>query len=644
MVVFKRVEMKNFMAVQEATLDLDNRGLVLIEGKNKSNDSFTSNGASKTTLITSITYALYGKTEKGLKADEVVNRIEKKNTYVKLTFFVGEDEYRIERYRKDKTHKNKVLLFCNDKEITGSTNDVTDKAIQELFGIEFNTYVNAIMYGQGDIPMFSQATDKGKKEILESITNVEVYKKAQDIAKEKIKEVEQEQQSKESDIKQLKFKVSMLEEQYNKDLDYYNSVMEQKKQEEATIEQAKKEAQQQRDELTKQIEEVKQNIPQVEEVEFEFSDSYYKAQEAINKIETHKKEKLLPAEQDVTSTFNIIKYDIQELNKKHSQLDTSDHCPVCGSPIDNSHKVKEQHNIQEQLEVKKNQLEQYQEALNKIEDKKLELETKKENIQSIMQVEEEDKNKHQQMIQEQYRKQQSYYAKISELENKKNGITDPVLNDYSYIKKPDEEEHKKEVENINLTIDKHSEDVLQLESNKVQYQQAVEAFGNKGIRSVVLDFITPFLNEKANEYLQVLSGSDISVEFQTQVENTKGELKDKFDVIVTNSNGGTSYKSNSAGEQKRIDLAISFAIQDLIMSKDDISTNIALYDECFDGLDTVGCENVIKLLKDRLNTVGTIFVITHSESLKPLFENVITMVKEDGVSRLEKENRNEVKN
>ena len=145
MVVFNRVEMKNFMAVKEATLDLDNRGLVLIEGKNKSNDSFTSNGASKTTLITSITYALYGKTEKGLKADEVVNRIEKKNTHVKLTFLVGEDEYRIERYRKDKTHKNKVLLFCNDKEITGSTNDVTDKSIQELFGIEFNTYVNAIM-------------------------------------------------------------------------------------------------------------------------------------------------------------------------------------------------------------------------------------------------------------------------------------------------------------------------------------------------------------------------------------------------------------------------------------------------------------------------------------------------------------------
>ncbi|MGI4292156.1 hypothetical protein ACR2WS_26640, partial [Klebsiella pneumoniae] len=65
------------------------------------------------------------------------------------------------------------------------------------------------------------------------------------------------------------------------------------------------------------------------------------------------------------------------------------------------------------------------------------------------------------------------------------------------------------------------------------------------------------------------------------------------------------------------------------------STNIALYDECFDGLDTIGCENVIKLLKDRLNTVGTIFVITHNTELKPLFEQTIKIVKENGVSKLE---------
>ena len=147
MVRFKKVEMQNFMAIKEAALELDNRGLILIEGENKTNESFQSNGSSKSSLVSSITYALYGKTEKGLKADDVVNNKIGKNTYVKLYFDIGEDHYRIERYRKDKENKNKVKLFLNDKDITGSTNDVTDKQIQELFGIDFNTYLNSIIYG-----------------------------------------------------------------------------------------------------------------------------------------------------------------------------------------------------------------------------------------------------------------------------------------------------------------------------------------------------------------------------------------------------------------------------------------------------------------------------------------------------------------
>ena len=119
MAVFKQVEVQNFMAIKEATLELDNQGLILIEGRNKSNDSYTSNGSGKSTLVSAITYALYGKTEKGLKADDVVNKYEKKNTSVILSFDIGEDSYRIERYRKHKEFKNKVKLFCNGKEITG---------------------------------------------------------------------------------------------------------------------------------------------------------------------------------------------------------------------------------------------------------------------------------------------------------------------------------------------------------------------------------------------------------------------------------------------------------------------------------------------------------------------------------------------
>lgn len=636
MVKFKYVKMNNFMAIKEAELELDNQGLILIEGVNKTNDSFDSNGSSKSTLVSSITYALYGKTEKGLKADDVVNKYEKKNTSVILSFNIGEDNYRVERYRKHKEFKNKVKLFCNDKEITGSTNDVTDKQIQDLFGIDFNTYVNAIIYGQGDIPMFSQATDKGKKEILESITKVEVYKKAQDVAKEKVKEVEEQQNKEQQEIEKLGYQKELKQEHFDKEVSKYNQVMEQKKQEEETFKQRQEEYNNKVKELDEQINTLKQNIPEIENTEFIFSDNYNKAKEGIELIKNNINDKLMPVWNQEELSERVVDQEIRSIQSKINQLDTNDHCPVCGSPIDNSHKVKEKENMETQISQEQEKLKQHKENKQKIEDKKRELETKINQLEQMMKEEDLQKQNHDREIQKQYQQQQEVYNNISQLENSKSGLQKPTLNDYSYIEKPDEKLYKKEQNDIDKAIDKHKDKVVQLETKKNKYSNAVDAFGNKGIRSVVLDFITPFLNERANEYLQTLSGSDIEIEFQTQVKNSKGELKDKFDVIVKNSNGGESYKANSAGEQKRIDLSISFAIQDLIMSKDDISTNIALYDECFDGLDTIGCENVVKLLKDRLKTVSTIFVITHSESLKPLFENVITMVKEDGVSRLEK--------
>ena len=636
MVRFKKVEMENFTAIKEAKLDLENQGLVLIEGVNKSNDSFDSNGSAKSSLLSSITYALYGKTEKGLSSDDVVNNIEKKNTKVQLEFSIGKDEYRIERYRKHKKFKNKVKLFCNGKEITGSTNAVTDKQILELFGIDFNTYVNAIMYGQGDIPMFSQATDKGKKEILESITNVEVYKKAQDVAKEKIKEVEEKQQQEQNEIEKLNYRLEINEEQFNKDMNYYNEVMEKKEQEEKEYQNKLSEFNKNIEDIDTEISSYKDTLTDVEIAPYEYPSEY---ENLLNRIEQGKsilQEKIVPlitgADVDIKTCLNKI----SSLNEKLKALDTSSTCPVCGSPIDNSHKLKEKESIEQDIQRDNQYLEVYRNQKEKAESKQQEITEKLNTLQEEVNKYQQEKDNHDKKVQNEYAKQQQIYNYINSLENKKNNLVKPVLNDYSYIKEPSKEEYDKEKEAINKSIDKYKDNVVELETKKSRYKDAVDAFSNKGIRSVVLDFITPFLNEKANKYLQTLSGSDIEIEFQTQVKNSKGELKDKFDVIVKNSNGGESYKSNSAGEQKRIDLAISFAIQDLIMSKDEISTNIALYDECFDGLDTIGCENVVNLLKDRLNTVGTIFVITHNQSLKPLFENVITMVKENGVSRLEK--------
>jgi DNA repair exonuclease SbcCD ATPase subunit len=101
--------------------------------------------------------------------------------------------------------------------------------------------------------------------------------------------------------------------------------------------------------------------------------------------------------------------------------------------------------------------------------------------------------------------------------------------------------------------------------------------------------------------------------------------------------GGDSYESNSTGERRRIDLAISLALQDLVMSRANGRLNVLLYDEIFDGLDAVGCENAIQLLHDMQKSVETIYVITHNDILKSYFDKFLVVTKENGATRVHRE-------
>lgn len=623
MVKFIKVEIQNFMSIKNATLELDNRGLILIEGENNSNDSYVSNGSGKSSSLSAITYALYGKTEKGLKADEIVNNQEKKNTYVKLTFKVGEVVYTIERYRKHKEHKNKILLLENGNDITGSTNDVTDKKIQDLFKIDFNTYVNAIVYGQGDMPMFSQATDKGKKEILESITGVEVYKLAHDRAKDKMKATEDKQLELQNKTQHKDSEIQFINQQYEKELNNYNMLQETIKQKEMQYNQEKQQSDNMKAIINNDIEKLKSQKINVTYSEYIYPENYQTQRDNLVKLDK--------ALSDLNVQVSTIQNHSKQLTTQRDKLDTSDKCPVCGSDIDNSHKLKEKKNIEEQLTTNQMDIAKYREKIDKIK-------LAKENIENYLKGIDKDKEIYDNKFRQDTQHNNNIDNQIRTLENNltqgdnniitlKSSIDTLKLTDKPVIDQSSIDKLNKDKEQIN-------KEVMELEKKKNNYSDAMKAFSNKGIRSVVLDFVTPFLNKQANKYLQILSSSDIELEFKTQVKDSKGELKDKFDIIVTNKNGGETYKSNSAGEQKRIDLAISFAIQDLIMEKNDMSTNIALYDECFDGLDIIGCENVVTLLKERLETVGTIFVITHNENLKPLFEKSIKVIKENGVSKI----------
>jgi len=617
---------KNFLAINEAELDLDNQGLVLIEGINNSDPKFKSNGSGKSTLVPdALSYVIYNITTKGLKADEVINNKIGKNTEVILEGVKGEDTYRIERYRKHTVHKNKVKLFRNGNEITAKSAGDTDKLIEETIGLPYTTFVNSILFAQkaDGLGAFALLPDSRKKEVLDSILSLDIYSVAQTVAKERVKAKDTEILTKNRDIEKLEWQLGQVDTLEQQDAQHYQNTRNLIQQEQKNLAAAVKE---QHDFPAK-------HFPIVEKAREDVEELTKKRESMANiDISTYQTE-ASQAQQQVMATRNELDRMNREkevIKQNYKKVQTSTNCPVCGSDLDPTHRNQEMASLKEQLlpvmlsiqslsPLLTQQEAAYQELYNVYTEKKAIYDNALAAYREVVGE-----------IQKRENYIQQYTATLQAIKDKVANIKRNIDNLLA-IPEPQPRDKDREAIRTKITAAKH--DLVALEQDKTKLEAAVKMYSNEGVKSHVLDLITPKLNEKGNTYLKQLSGSNMELNFSTRTPKRDGGYTEKFDVQLTNKAGGDNYKSNSDGERKRADLAISLALQDLVLDY----TNLTVYDEVFDGLDEIGVENAVALLRERVKQVGTIFVITHNAHFKALFEKVITVVKDaNGISTLQK--------
>lgn len=151
-------------------------------------------------------------------------------------------------------------------------------------------------------------------------------------------------------------------------------------------------------------------------------------------------------------------------------------------------------------------------------------------------------------------------------------------------------------------------------------------FSQKGIKAEFLGRILPVLQNKSNFYLEKLS-DDFSLDF---LIDESGGFKTE---IISSAFGETNYSSCSAGERRRLDLATSFALRDVVEEISGSSTNLSVLDEVIEGLDSCGSENFAEMLQN-MSGNKSIFVVSHNAALVNVFDRVLTAEKSRGVSRL----------
>ena len=134
------------------------------------------NGSGKSSILDAITWALFGQARK--RDDSVIN-MQSTTAEVTFTFQYENNLYRVMRAKPE--NKTTLLEFHiqadngNWKPLTERTMRGTEARIEEILRLDYETFVNASFFLQGNADQFTQQRPSDRKRILSSILGLEIW-------------------------------------------------------------------------------------------------------------------------------------------------------------------------------------------------------------------------------------------------------------------------------------------------------------------------------------------------------------------------------------------------------------------------------------------------------------------------------------
>ena len=172
------------------------------------------------------------------------------------------------------------------------------------------------------------------------------------------------------------------------------------------------------------------------------------------------------------------------------------------------------------------------------------------------------------------------------------------------------------------------EEALQVkDDNKTWYEVMrfwEKAFSEQGVIKHIINNVLDYFNSRCNFYLSYLTNSKYFVEFDQQLAEkieTEGRL--------------VQYISLSGGEKRKINLAVTLGLKDLLLLTDKSHLDLLFFDEVAENIDEEGIDGLYQLLQE-IKKDKSIFIITHNKHLKTLLDSSprLAIIKHKGISTI----------
>ena len=649
---FGKLSIKNFLVIGEAEVDLHNCGLTLIEGRNEDDESANSNGAGKSSLVDALCWCLYGVTGRGVSGDAVINKKAKKECVVGVEVWTeGLNCYYIERGRKSKRLGNNlivqhVIVDGNDVgsgcELTKTTVADTQALVNELLGCSYEIFTSSIYAVQEKMPDLPALTDKNLKTLIEEAAGIDKLQKASEIAHAKYQDCVRLTTETQGRIENLTSELSnnkkLLDDVvYERETHIRNATLERAQQLrykdllESELKKASALPVEAVEAIEKKKAEIQAKIDEYSFIEAKGAEKQRLAMSAQSHCVMTKKE--IEKEKEKIADLN------KEINNLEAKIGT--HCSECGKVYQAEDLETAKKAIETQIANKtKEVLKQIEDFKNQVAEAKVlakDAEDFKKSMPSVTKL-----MSAMNELNERLKKNQDVQFQIDtqkrELQNLKKTIeaTEEVT-----VK--GETPYNKTIKTLEESIAKLEKDKKERESEHEKYaeQQKIaeavdELYSRKGIRAHILDTVTPFLNERTAFYLNTLSDGEITATWQTLTKTAKGDFKEKFSIDVQSVKGANCFAGLSGGEKRKVRVATSMALQDLVASRAKKPIDLYIADEVDHALDASGLERMMSILEEKAKQFGTALVISHN-SLRDWIDNSIVVTKRDGISTVSRE-------
>lgn len=638
-----KLEGENFLKLGKFEVELDKRGLLLVQGINLAEPSAKSNGSGKSSLLDAISWCLFGITARGVTGDSVVNNKIKKDCFVTVVLEDGDTQYRITRHRKHSTEKNALRVWQHelatgtDVELSKGTDKETQAVVEAIVGCSADVFNASVYAGQEKMPDLPGMTDKQLKVLIEEAAGVEVLTEAYRIARQKALTAQTSRDNLASGV------VSARDNLANA-----KASLGQAQAEESAFESGRKDRA--RDHL-RGVLPLQQSIKEREEAraKLDVVGTQARIDEINRDLTAHNErhEKLRAMERtlndmvrDQTLAQSAVEHGKQDLMRRQQAIENIDKrvgtpCGECGKSYCEHDLAAAKAAQEDGLRKAKEELLPKARALKemgpRIDAKKADIEAFKASMPDVSAISAE-----QQILSRVLTAAQTAEREIASLKGQVETIkaqaqaklTEP--NPWTKVR----EERAAGVKHIESTLATLEAQLEAADKALAIANDAVKVFGPAGVRAHILDTVTPFLNARTAEYLGVLSDGNIQAVWSTLTRTAKGETKEKFNIEVTYEDGSDGFAGLSGGEKRKVRLATASALQDLVATRATKPINIFMADEIDHALDDAGLERLMDMLNKKARERGTVIVVSHN-NLADWIDNIITVTREGKTSRVE---------